>query len=193
MYCLEIRSLLGKQEEEATELIGQTCLVWMVEVLEMMLSIGDFILKEIEEVLAVNSMPKKRECSIRRRDCSHDLPRRVNALTHRTFGGQSEMAPDRESFATMEETQSAPPEGDASIRHSSNAEGTESYDDSSSETVGEHLRVKKRALTGKITNQQLQLTVPNSMRVRKQTSGSVQRVSRSKSPSTARLNLSAKR
>ena len=35
----------------------------------------------------------------------------------------------------MKETQSAPFEGEASIRHSSNTEGTESYDDSSSDTV----------------------------------------------------------
>ena len=52
----------------------------MVEVLEMMLSIGNFILREIEG-LAVNNMPRKREYSIRRLDCSDDLPRRGYA-TH---------------------------------------------------------------------------------------------------------------
>ena len=138
---LEISQMEGKaqmihltSDSEATELIGQMHLASIVEVLEMMLSIGNFILKEIEGVLAVNNMPRKREYSIRRLDCSHDLPRRVNVLIE-TLRGRSEMSYDRESFTTVNDTQSAHSEGESSIPHSSSTEDRESYDDSSSDTL----------------------------------------------------------
>ena len=137
-------------DSEATELIGQTCLVWMVEVLEMLLSIGNFILKEIEEVLAVNNMPKKREYSIRRLDCSDDLPRRGNA-THsshpleenqrwRATGNLSQQW-KRRSLHLLKVKPAFVIRPIQRVRnHMTIRVATQS---------GEHLRVKKKALIGK--------------------------------------------
>ena len=119
-------------DSEATELIGQMHLASIVEVLEMLLSIGNFILKEIEGILAEGKILRRREYCIRRLDCSHDLPRRVQALIE-TLRGKSENLCSGQSFTTVDVTESVLCESEASIYRSSRTDGGESYVDSSSE------------------------------------------------------------
>ena len=124
-------------DSEATELIGQVHLASTVEVLEMLLSVGNFILHEIETELTTSDKSENREYNIRRIDCSSDLSRRINVLKE-LFKGKPEIPTDQRSTVNVGNTQSASFDKDESKEDSPAIEdqGSDNGSDSGTEWGG---------------------------------------------------------